>query len=213
MPKTSKHAAERRLATAGASGVSQSSSDGKGRESRSVVGSVRRALPILGPVGVVAVVAVALVVLADLFLNPKNDAVIGGQFVEDQGRDHALPGQPHPLYNSTPPTSGWHYDKPAPWGISAEPIGDETQIHNLEHGGVMVQYSCSDGCPQLVEQLKGVVGRYKSKVILAPYAKPLPTRIALTAWNWIDKFDQFDERRIVSFIEAHKDRGPEFVPD
>jgi hypothetical protein len=37
--------------------------------------------------------------------------------------------------------------------------------------------------------------------------------VALTAWRWIDTFDEFDEQRIVSFIDEHKNNGPEFVPD
>lgn len=133
--------------------------------------------------------------------------------VADQGITHIQPGQSHPPYNSTPPTSGWHYTNPAPWGIHDQPIDDETQVHNLEHGGIMLQYWCPESCPELVAQLKSVAERYRSKVILAPYSKPLPNRIALTAWRWIDTFDHFDAQRITSFIEAHKNRGPEQIPD
>ena len=213
MPKVGKRAAGRSSTTAASSGGKQASAERQGQENRSFTGKVRRVLPVLGPVGIMAIIAVGLVIAADFFLSPSEDSAYGGQFIEDQGRDHIFPGQSHPPYNSTPPTSGWHYEQPAPWGISITPISEETQVHNLEHGGIMVQHWCSEGCPQLVEQLKGVVARYKSKVILAPYAKPLPKRIALTAWNWLATFDAFDEKRIVSFIEAHKDRGPEFAPD
>ncbi|MBI4318510.1 MAG: DUF3105 domain-containing protein [Chloroflexi bacterium] len=163
-----------------------------------------------GPVvGVIALIALAIVVVPLLGSEPTPV----GRLVPDQGTAHVLPGQPHPPYNSTPPTSGWHYETPAPWGVSDRPIDDETQIHNLEHGGIMIQYWCPEGCGDLVERLKAVVRRYPSKVTLAPYAKALPNRIALTAWRYIDTFDQFDEKRIVSFIDAHKNRGPERVPD
>jgi hypothetical protein len=74
------------------------------------------------------------------------------------------------------------------------------QVHNLEDGGVVIQYFCQD-CPDLVKQLTAIAERY-DRVILAPYAG-LDRKIALTAWGRIDKFDEFDEARIVTFIKAH----------
>jgi|TARA_Y100000031_G_scaffold142188_1_gene171484 hypothetical protein len=121
------------------------------------------------------------------------------------------PGQTHPPYNTTPPTSGWHYEGTARWGIYSQTIPDELQVHNLEHGGILVQYSCDD-CPELVAQLEGVVKHYRSKVILATYPD-MPQRIALTAWGRIAELSVFDEDTIVSFIEAYRNKGPENVPD
>jgi len=74
-------------------------------------------------------------------------------------------------------------------------------VHNLEDGGVVVQYSCPEGCEDLVAQLSAIVSRYDGGVILAPYPDMEP-RIALTAWGRIDTFDKFDENRIVRFIRA-----------
>ena len=91
----------------------------------------------------------------------------------------------------------------AQWGIHTDPIPNELQVHNLEDGGVMVQYNCPDACPDLVAQLAGVVERYPSLVILAPYPD-MDARIALTAWGRIDTFEEFDEARIVRFIEAYR---------
>ncbi|MBI4639249.1 MAG: DUF3105 domain-containing protein [Candidatus Tectomicrobia bacterium] len=136
-----------------------------------------------------------------------------GQFIPSQGDDHVRPGQSHPPYNTNPPTSGWHYEGTARWGIHASPIPDELQVHNLEHGGIMVQYNCTGaGCAELIENLKQVVSLYKSKVILAPRPN-LDTKIALTAWQRIEKFNEFDGERIIRFIEAYKNKGPEMVPD
>jgi hypothetical protein len=106
-------------------------------------------------------------------------------------------------YNSYPPTSGPHYGSLAPWGIHTTPIQNELQVHNLEDGGVMVQYNCPDGCPELVAQLSGVVSRYDRFVILAPYPD-MEARIALTAWGRIDTLETFNESRIVRFIEAYR---------
>ena len=56
---------------------------------------------------------------------------------------------------------------------------------------------------QGVEKLRGAVGRYPSHVILAPYPG-MKTRVALTAWGRIDTLEEFDEKRIVRFIEAYR---------
>ncbi len=91
----------------------------------------------------------------------------------------------------------------APWGIHTTPIPKELQVHNLEDGGVLVQYNCPQACPELVEKLRSIVIGYEHQVILAPYPG-MNRRIAVTAWARIDKFDEFDERRIVRFIKAYR---------
>ncbi len=108
---------------------------------------------------------------------------------------------PHVPYNSDPPTSGPHTPYLAKWGIHERPIPKEEQVHNLEDGGVTIQYNCPDGCSDLVEKLKAVARRYE-RLILAPYPG-IDKRIALTAWRRLDKFNEFDEQRIVRFIDAH----------
>ena len=55
-------------------------------------------------------------------------------------------------YNSIPPTSGTHWAVPAEWGIYDEPVPNERQVHNLEHGGVMIQYNTDHAA--LIEGLK-----------------------------------------------------------
>ena len=106
------------------------------------------------------------------------------------------------VYNSTPPTSGPHLGSLAQWGVYEEPVPNELQVHNLEDGGVMVQYDCPDGCPELVDQLAEIVEEYDEGVILAPYPG-MDSRIALTAWQRIDQFDEFDEERVQRFIRAY----------
>jgi len=148
-------------------------------------------------------VAVAAVVVVGYFAY-RAVADLPGVSFPDQGNAHiqAL-GEPHPPYNSDPPTSGPHLSYLAPWGIHTEPIPKELQIHNLEDGGVVVQYNCPTPCPDLADKLKAIVNRYDRQVILAPYPG-MKTRIALTAWTRLEAFDDFDEARIVKFIRAYK---------
>ncbi|MBI3661117.1 DUF3105 domain-containing protein [Candidatus Acetothermia bacterium] len=136
------------------------------------------------------------------------------QYFPEQSREHIAAGADHPAYNSLPPTSGWHYASPAHWGVSGKPIPDELQVHNLEHGGIMIQY-----WPDLpaadVDKLKEIVYKLRDKyckIILAPYPK-LDKPIALTAWQRLDKFDTVDEARITAFVQEFIDKGPEKVMD
>jgi hypothetical protein len=131
-------------------------------------------------------------------------ADLPGAVMADQGNLHIQTfDEPHVPYNSDPPTSGPHMPYIAPWGIHAEPIPKELQVHNLEDGGVMVQYKCATPCPDLTAKLKAIVERYPDEVILAPYPTMQRT-IALTAWTRIDTFDRFDEARITRFIKAYR---------
>ncbi len=116
----------------------------------------------------------------------------------------------HEPYNSVPATSGPHF--PVwwrDWGVVDEELPDELLIHNMEHGGVVIRYDCPEGCEDLVSELSELTLQYQ-KVILSPFSG-MGTRIALTAWTYLDKFDEFDEDRIVRFIEAHmnSDESPE----
>jgi hypothetical protein len=148
----------------------------------------------------IAVVAAAVV----SYLAYRAVADLPGVKLADQGNAHIeMASEPHPPYNSDPPTSGPHLPYIAPWGIHTAPIEKELQVHNLEDGGVMVQYHCAAPCPDLVDKLTQIVRRYETQVILAPYPG-MPTRIALTAWTRLEAFDVFDEARVVRFIGAYR---------
>lgn len=126
-----------------------------------------------------------------------------GRAVPTLGNQHITSAEaPNVHYNTRPPTSGPHLPSIARWGIHTQPIPDELQVHNLEDGGVLVQYNCRD-CDDLIKRLAAIVSGYPDKVILAPYPK-MDTRIALTAWGRIDTLDDVDEQRIVRFIEAYR---------
>jgi hypothetical protein len=148
----------------------------------------------------ILIVAAAVIVFGGLIYQAARPRP--GLAMPDLGNEHiAFPETG--IYNSAPPTSGPHYESLARWGVHTEPIPNELQVHNLEDGGVMVQYNCPDGCQDLVEQLVEVVSEYDDGVILAPYPD-MESRIALTAWGRMDTLESFDEGRIVRFIEAYR---------
>jgi hypothetical protein len=164
------------------------------------LGLTRRQRRRLLGVGVAALVVVLGAAGAWLYARSRPAP---GEFVPSLGNAHiATPETPHPPYNSDPPTSGPHLGYIAPWGVHARPIPKELQVHNLEDGGVAVQYrpDCAD---RVLDRLKTIVGRYPDHVLLAPFPG-LDRCLALTAWTRIDKLDDVDEGRIVRFIDAYR---------
>jgi hypothetical protein len=137
--------------------------------------------------------------------------------VPNMGGQHVAIGQPHAKYNSTPPTSGPHYDAPAPWGDSHTTLPEETWIHNMEHGGIAALYNCPQGCPGLVQSLDdflktGVFSKYGYvKMVVTPYSK-IPNKLTLVAWNYYLPLADYDDAAMRKFFKDHQDNGPEDIP-
>ncbi|MCB0084584.1 MAG: DUF3105 domain-containing protein [Caldilineaceae bacterium] len=150
----------------------------------------------------------------------KSLPVAGEDVLSSQGNIHIAFGSPSPVaYNSTPPTSGPHYDNLVAWGIYDEPQRYEHLVHNLEDGGVIVYYQCETACPEVVDQLKELVRPYIDRgdhVVLAPNnptwspngGQPLHgdmgATIAVTAWQRILKLNHVDAEKINAFIEHYE---------
>jgi Protein of unknown function (DUF3105) len=169
--------------------------------------------------------AIILLVLFGLFIGgiPASAAASTGdqpgRAVPLLGNQHIVsPGTPHDPYNSDPPTSGPHVRWVAPWGVHKVPIPHEIQVHNLEDGGVVVQYKCLTPCPDLVAKLealtkrRGLLAMPKARVnvqgppairlVVAPYPT-MKSTIALTAWGRIETLDRYDDAKILRFIKAY----------
>ncbi len=149
--------------------------------------------------------------------NTGNQNLLGTQY-PNQGQQH-IPNvtDPHTPYNSNPPTSGPHYFQPAPWGVKDSELPDEILVHNLEHGGMVIQYKPDLPADQ-IQQLKDIVGQlpesdtfHEVKVILVPRAKN-DQPISLTAWTYLYSLDKPDATKIKQFYADHLDKGPELVP-
>ncbi|TSC88077.1 MAG: hypothetical protein G01um10147_308 [Microgenomates group bacterium Gr01-1014_7] len=71
------------------------------------------------------------------------------------------------------------------------------------------EFKADDECRNRLEQLSRIYEKKgKRKLIVVP-RENLETDFALTAWQFLDKFDQFDAGRIEKFIDAHLNQGPE----
>lgn len=147
-----------------------------------------------------------------------------GTKIADLGRGHVPIGE-EVTYNSNPPTSGKHYEDWIRAGIYEEPKDDRNLVHSLEHGYIIMNLKCQNSnvktdeatnsgemsaeCKKRKDQLAQIYEKKgKRKLIVVPRPN-LDTNFALTAWTYLDKFDEFDESRIEKFIDAYRDMGPE----
>ncbi len=163
--------------------------------------------------GALIVLIVAALVLVSI---RRSQPVVGETTFAAQGNLHIPLGTVSPVeYNSTPPTSGPHYENLAAWGIHNQPVRYEHLVHNLEDRGVVIYYQCPEGCPEMLEELRAVVepfidsGRY---LVLTPNDpswgagghKDMGAPIALVAWRKLLLMDEVDAEIIRTFIERYE---------
>src|SRR6266849_4193858 len=121
-----------------------------------------------------------------------------GTKMPDQGNSH-IPDNQRFSYNSTPPTSGSHWQSPTSWGIKDAQEANERTTHNLEHGGIVIAYSptlAAEDVTKLKSLARGLMNSSFRKIILEPYQQLSDTKIAVTAWTWILKLPAYDETQI-----------------
>lgn len=137
------------------------------------------------------------------------------QVFEDIGRDHFQPGLIYDDYNSNPPTSGPHSSVFSQWGVFDEAVPKEVAVHNMEHAGVIVWYNCggpeplsAEDCATLRNSLSAIVQPQVADgaaILMTPY-DDMPIRVALTGWQHLDTFDEYDETRVQTFIDTFECR-------
>ncbi|TMJ97423.1 MAG: DUF3105 domain-containing protein [Actinobacteria bacterium] len=127
-----------------------------------------------------------------------------------QGRQHVAKLGPNFHYNSFPPTSGPHFPIPAIWNLYFEPVPEIRLVHNLEHGGVIVQYG--SGVPRgTVDKIVEWYRQDPNAMIVAPLPQ-LGRKIAVTSWQNLAMCSGFDEKTFSDFRSQHRYKGPEHYP-
>jgi hypothetical protein len=172
----------------------------------------------LGGAILIAAVAVGLLMA---FRGGDNAAASGvdGSCVRETfppiGRQHVQSLSSGFQYNSFPPTSGPHFGIPAVWNFYDQPVPEIRLVHNLEHGGVVVQYGPK--VPQAtVQKLETWYSKDPLGLVVAPLppvseikAKPpagYENKIFLTAWTHLATCTAFDEGAFDRFRDDY--RGP-----
>jgi hypothetical protein len=122
-----------------------------------------------------------------------------------------IPAGQTATYNTTPPSSGNHYASPAGVGGYTEPIKNETQVHNLEHGHVMIQYRGITNAQ--IDELATLIQKDATKVLFAPYPDMEPA-LAFTSWGKIQTCDAWSDSiptLVQYFIRVNRDNAPESI--
>lgn len=114
-------------------------------------------------------------------------------------------------YNSDPPTSGRHVGDFAQNVLNEVAVPDEIAVHMMEHGYIDIWYNCNavpaltaDDCNTLKNSLSQAASGANSAgkhVMLTPDST-MERHIALTAWQFMDVFDEFDAERVQTFIDT-----------
>ncbi len=143
----------------------------------------------------------------------------------------ALPSNDHsvavangtsPKWNTSPPTNGPHYGQAAVWGSYTEPLLQAQVVHNLEHGGIFIQYG-KDVPKATVDELQGFYESHRNGTLLAPLPS-LGSKIAIGVWTTsspskpdtgtahLAKCTTFDEKAYAAFFDDYQFQGPERFP-
>ena len=146
-----------------------------------------------------------------------SQAVAGvGTQVRIMGGGHVPVGETV-SYSTTPPTSGPHWPPgaQAECGIYDEELPDESIVHNLEHGNVVISYNLPD--PQEATRFREVANNLPGQGVwgvVRPYSKIEPGMVVMTAWGIIEEVQGVDEERMRKFFETYAGFGgaPELVP-
>ena len=124
-------------------------------------------------------------------------------------------------YESNPPSSGPHYGFWAAFGVYDVAIPRGFWVHAMEHGAVVVSYSCTD-CADEVTAAKAWIdtlpldplcvktGAVKRRVVLTPDPL-LSSRWAAAAWGVTLRSDCFEPAVFTDFYEAHEGHGAENI--
>lgn len=147
-------------------------------------------------------------VIVFVVTRPEPEELADVETFADMGSgDHLAAGEAPPVYNSSPATSGKHAQSPVPCGIIATEVPDQFQVHNLEHGTVIIQYR-----PDLPEtELTSLQDYARSKpghILVAPRSD-LSDPVVVTSWTRMLRLDSVDLNTIDVYYGRYVRTGPE----
>ena len=146
-----------------------------------------------------------------------------GQVQPDMGAAHVQAGD-KVTYPICPPASGKHLNKqgfgplaPRVYGPddASEPTG---WVHNLEHGGLVLLYSCEKGaCDDAsIAQLQAFTGAFPDSPVCGLAAgvvgpvtarfEQMPTRYAALVWDRVLYLDTLDSEQVYEFFTRYGER-------
>ena len=139
-----------------------------------------------------------------------------------QGQGHVTQPPENFKPNTFPQTSGPHHPQAAPFDIYDDPVEQVRLVHNLEHGGVVIQYG-KDVPKSDVDRITEWYRDQPNGLVVAPLPA-LNDKIALSAWTaqvkageqtptsqraYLAKCPRYDEKAFSEFVDRYGFQGPE----
>jgi hypothetical protein len=133
-----------------------------------------------------------------------------GQTFPDLGHAHLRPGQPHPPYNSVPPTSGAHI--PEPVLLDRNVLNDDQLLEALEVGDVVLMYGSGRPPPGLAALARSEAGRFTPALAAAGQAVVLAKRqrthgVIALAWTHLLHVASASDPTLRQFVNQYLGRG------
>lgn len=136
-----------------------------------------------------------------------------GQTFRDLGHAHLQPGQPRPVYDSSPPTSGPHL--PEPVRRQHAVLNDDQLLQALELGDIVIVYDGSTPPSGLPALARAVAGPFSAALAASGQAVILASRpgtrgIVALAWTRMLRVTVPSDSRLRQFAQlwlgagAHK---------
>lgn len=118
-------------------------------------------------------------------------------------------------YKSQPPTSGAMSPVPASDKAYLRSPGNESMIHALEHGRVVLWFK--PNAPASVRgAMKKLYDEDKPLVVLTPNTAPMPWVVSASAWGKYVGCPSYNDKvpdALRAFRDAYRLKGPEYVPN
>jgi hypothetical protein len=160
--------------------------------------------------------SVGLIALLSGFFAGRDQAGIAGvvsgpgQAFPDLGHAVLKPGQPHPRYNSDPPTSGPHI--PVPVLYDQAPLNDDQILQALEVGDVVIVYGTPEPPPGLLAFSRAVAPPFSPVLAAAGQTVVLVHRphgrdLTALAWAHLLRATGPTDPRLRQFVQFWLGRG------
>jgi hypothetical protein len=163
------------------------------------------------------VLSIGLIALLSGFFAGRDQAGVSGsvssaigQRFPDLGHAHLRPGQPHPAYNSDPPTSGAHI--PEPVLLDRNVLSDDQLPEALEVGDVVLMYGTNRPPPGLAAVARSQAGRFTPALAAAGQAavvakRPATNGVIALAWTRLLHVPSAADPVLRQFIQQYLGRG------
>jgi hypothetical protein len=144
----------------------------------------------------------------------------------DLGRTHVVDVGTKITYAYCPPASGSHYNVSGSGPVKrlfyAPDLGEQNPggwVHDLEHGYVVVAYSCANGCPSQAEldAMRQAMDNAPQSDTAKTCGEPnrmfvvrfdsMSSRFAYIAWDRVQLTDTFDAQAATTFMQQWQDQA------